>query len=81
MSVRLGRFQRAYDAASVALALTPGDAEADALRAAAAAALGSHAVATAEATLSEAEVLGPSGSPSRDETVGTGTTILGRAPK
>ena len=81
VSIRLGRFQRAHDAASAALALTPGDAQAEALRAAAAAALGIGAEAPAEATLSEADVLGPPCSPPEDETVGTGTTIPGRAPE
>jgi serine/threonine-protein kinase len=81
VSIRLGRFQRAHDAASAALALTPGDAEAEALLAAAAAALGIGVGAAADATLSEADVLRPSGSPSADETVGTGTTIPGRPPE
>jgi tetratricopeptide (TPR) repeat protein len=81
VSVRLGRFQRAHDAASAALALTPGDAEAEALRAAAAAALGPDAPARADATLSEADVLGQAALASVDETVGTGTTISGRAPE
>jgi tetratricopeptide (TPR) repeat protein len=81
MSVRLGRFQRAHDAASAALALMPGDAEAEALRAAAAAALGTEDPLTADATLSEADALRSAGSASVDETVGTGTTIPGRAPE
>ena len=81
MSIRLGRFQRAHDAASVALALVPGDAEAEALRAAAAAALGIDAEATPDATLIESDVLRQPGSASQDETVGTGTTIAGGAPE
>jgi hypothetical protein len=81
MSIRLGRFQRAHDAASMALALVPGDAEAEALRAAAAAALGIDAEATPDATLIESDVLRPPGSASQDETVGTGTTIAGGAPE
>jgi hypothetical protein len=81
VSVRLGRFQRAHDAASAALALVPGDAEAEALRAAAAAALGTDAQVTMDATLSEEDALRQAGSASEDETVGTGTTMSGRAPE
>ncbi len=81
VSVRLGRFQRAHDAASAALALVPGHAEAEALRAAAAAAMGIDAQVTADATLSEADALGQAGPASVDETVGTGTTVSGRAPE
>ena len=81
LSISLGRFQRAHDAASAALALAPGDAEADALREAAAAALATDAEAAADATLGEADAFGHAGSPSEDETVGTGTTISGRAPE
>jgi tetratricopeptide (TPR) repeat protein len=80
-SIGLGRFQRAHDAASAALALIPGDAEAEALRAAAAVALGTEARASADATLSEADALGRAGAASEDETVGTGTTVPGRAPE
>jgi serine/threonine-protein kinase len=80
-SIGLGRFQRAHDAASAALALTPGDAEAEALRAAAAVALGTDAQVSPDATLSEADALGRAGAASGDETVGTGTTIPGRAPE
>jgi tetratricopeptide (TPR) repeat protein len=79
LSVRLGRFQRAHDAASAALALVPGDTEAEALREAAAAALGTDAQVTADATLSEADAIGQTGSAAEDETVGTGTTVSGRA--
>jgi serine/threonine-protein kinase len=81
VSVRLGRFQRAHDAASAALALVPGDAEAEALRAAAAAAMGTDAQVTVDATLSEEDALRQAGSASEDETVGTGTTMSGRAPE
>jgi hypothetical protein len=79
VSIGLGRFQRAHDAASAALTLTPGDAEADALRAAAAAALGTDVQVTADATLSEGDALGQAGAAPEDETVGTGTTVPGRA--
>jgi eukaryotic-like serine/threonine-protein kinase len=81
LSVRLGRFQRAHDAASAALVLVPGDAEAEALRAAAAAAMGTDVQVTVDATPSEADALSQAGPAFEDETVGTGTTVSGRAPE
>jgi hypothetical protein len=81
LAFRLGRFQRAHDAASAALAFVPGDAEADALRAAAVVALGLGAEVAAHATPLETDALGPAGSAAQDETVGTGTTVSSRAPE
>jgi hypothetical protein len=81
LSIRLGRFRRAYDAATEALALVPGSAHAVALRAAAAAALGIDADGADDPTLSDPGGLGPTGSASDDETVLAATTSPGRAPR
>jgi serine/threonine-protein kinase len=81
ISIRLGRFRRAYDAATEALALVPGSRHAVALRAAAAAALGFDANGADDPTLSDPSDFGRTGSASEDETVMAGTTAHGRAPE
>ena len=80
LSIRLGRFRRAYNAATEALALVPGSPHAVALRAAAAAGLGIEADGADDPTLSDPGGLGPTGSASDDETVLAATTNPRRAP-
>jgi tetratricopeptide (TPR) repeat protein len=81
IAMSLGRFKRAYDAASEALAAAPGSPHAIAIRDAAAAVIG------LDPTLSVADTAGDphdlhrgTSSLANDETVGTGTTISRRAP-
>ncbi len=80
-SIRLGRFRRAYDAATEALALVPGSPHAVALRAAAAAALGIDENGADDPTLSDPGEFGATGSASDEETVLAGTSSPGRAPR
>jgi len=81
LSMRVGRFQRAHDAASGALALVPGHAEAAARLAAAAAALGTDVDVSSEATLIDADLFPPVAGSSEDETLGAGSTVPDRAPR
>jgi hypothetical protein len=81
VAMRFGRFRRAYEAASEALALVPGSPHAAAIRGAAVAAIGVEPGLDDDATVGGVSQPG-NGEPwaAHEETVGAGSTAPDRAP-
>jgi hypothetical protein len=83
IAMRLGRFRRAYQAASEALASAPASRHAAAIRDAAIAAIGVDPGLADEATVGDPDLDQPvrdGASAPDEETVGTDATVTGRAP-